>query len=56
MRSKARRGKRTESNNAVAVDRSLIEWMLDLTPSERLAVLEQNRRMILALRRDHARR
>ena len=56
MRTKAKPGKRTETNKAVGVDRSLIEWMLDLSPRERLAVLEQNRRMILALRREPSRR
>jgi hypothetical protein len=34
------------------IDRSLIEWMLRLTPRQRLEVLERQRRLVRALRRD----
>jgi hypothetical protein len=34
------------------VDRSLIAWMLGLTPRQRLEVLEGHRRLVRALRRD----
>jgi hypothetical protein len=37
------------------VDRSLIEWMLSLTPRQRLDVLEGHRRLIRTLRRDPVR-
>lgn len=37
------------------VDRSLIRWMLTLTPDERLAYLESSLRLVESVRREPAR-
>jgi len=42
---------RTHSEDGV--DLTLIRWMLSLTPTERLKVLQQNVRSILRLRGEH---
>jgi len=38
------------------VDRSLIQWMLSLTPTQRLQILQHNIRSIMRLRRGKANR
>lgn len=42
---------RRSTHSKDGVDRTLIRWMLSLSPAERLEVLQQNVRAILKLRR-----
>ena len=45
--------KRLPDYSQDGVDLTLIRWMLSLTPSERLLVLQENIQSILRLRREH---
>jgi hypothetical protein len=44
------RGHADDAYNAEGVDRTLVQWMLSLTPAERLAVLQAHVRTIGKLR------